>query len=62
MIGWEVESMKIQMIGWKRWLIPWSLMKTPRAGLLSVDAPYDWTMKDQAKHTRIPIHNGVQMA
>jgi hypothetical protein len=62
MIGWETESMKSQMIDWKKWPILWSLMRISCAKLLNVDAHYNWMMKDQAKHVRRPIHNGVQMA
>jgi hypothetical protein len=61
-IGWEAESMKSQTIGWKRWSILWCLMRISCVGLLNVDAHYNWMMKDQDKHARSPIHNGVQMA
>jgi hypothetical protein len=61
MIGWEAESMKSQIISWRRWPILWSLMKISYAELLNVDARCNWTMKGQAKHVRSPIHTGVQM-
>jgi hypothetical protein len=54
--------MKSQTIGWKRWPIHWSLMKISCAKLLNDDTHCNWTMKDQAKHVRSPIHNSVQMA
>jgi hypothetical protein len=38
MIGWEAESTKGQMVGWRRWLILWSLMKISCAEHLNVDA------------------------
>jgi hypothetical protein len=41
MIGWDAESMKSQTIGWKRWPILWSLMRTSCGELLNVDAHYD---------------------
>jgi hypothetical protein len=62
MIGWEAESTKGQTIGWKIWLILWSLMKISCVELLNVDACYNWMMKGQANHTRSLIPNGVQMA
>jgi hypothetical protein len=62
MIGWEAESMKSQMISWKRWLILWYLMRILSAELLNVDAHYNWMKKGQAKHVKSLIQNGVQMA
>jgi hypothetical protein len=62
MIGWEAESMKSQTIGWKRWSILWFLVRISCVELLNVNALCNWMMKDQAKHTRSPIHNGVKMA
>jgi hypothetical protein len=41
MIGWEAESIKSQIISWKRWPILWSLMKISCAELLNVDARYN---------------------
>jgi hypothetical protein len=62
MISCEVESMKNQTIGWKRWPFLWSLMRTSCAELLNVDAHCNWMMKDRAKHVRSLIQSGVQMA
>jgi hypothetical protein len=53
--------MRSQIIGWKRWLILWSLMKISCVELLNVDGNCNWMMKAQAKHVRSPIHSGVQM-
>jgi hypothetical protein len=59
MIGWEAESMRSQIIGWKRWPILWFLMRISCAELLNADARCNWTMKDQAKHVRSPICSAV---
>jgi hypothetical protein len=37
-------------------------MKMSYVELLSVDARCNWMLKNQADHTRNPIHNGVQTA